>query len=129
MTLTRSRALSRGAPLKRKARVRRHRKPVNRPEHRIDEAFKAFVRKLPCRLAWLGNCCGIVDPDHMGADKGVGLKAPDSTVAPLCRRHHDERQQWRGYFDDWTKARMRAWCDEQIAATRMQYARHREGAA
>lgn len=113
--------LARHTRLKRKAPMRAKRTPVNRPEWRVDEKYKAFVRSLQCRLWHTGDCQGRIDPDHMGADKGTGLRAPDDSCAAMCRRHHDERQQWRGYFGGWTKARMRSWCEAQIAVTRALY--------
>jgi len=56
----------------------------------IDEAYLAYVRKLPCLV------CGYkpVDPDHIRARGWRESKRNDYCAIPLCRRHHVERGQY-----------------------------------
>jgi hypothetical protein len=64
----------------------------NRPR---DTARMLWVKSLPCcaytgpwpaMLIW--PCEGVVEADHAGGGSGMGRKADDSTVIPLCQRHH-----------------------------------------
>lgn len=89
----------RKTPLKAK---RRRAKPGDEP------AYKAFVKAQPCCVG--GKRCGKVDPHHIingkGVDrKGVGQTAPDRTLLALCRRHHDEFHDRRGFAKGWDDAR------------------------
>lgn len=56
-----------------------YRKPVRDPEYR------RFVKQFPCvgcKRTWM------IDPAHCGPH-GIGQKACDLTVIPLCRKCHD----------------------------------------
>lgn len=103
-----------------RSRMRR-RKPKGQPAERRDEAFKAFVRTLPCcapvayfdrhTYACLGvTTCGVspCDPHHEHGD-GLGMKTHDRTCIPLCRFHHDDCEAKRGVFKGWDRERMKAW--------------------
>lgn len=67
-----------------------------------------WVKTLPCLLAHVGGCEGVVEADHAG-DRGVGQKAPDRTCVPLCTRHHWERTNMKGYFKAYDAPMMRDW--------------------
>jgi len=49
-------------------------------------AYLAAVRRLPCIVCRCDN--RDIEAHHAGKNPGVGLKAPDITAVPLCRRHH-----------------------------------------
>lgn len=59
-------------------------------EHQKDEAFRAYVRSLPCLV------CGEPppsDPHHVrtwGSGHGDRLEDGTGNLAPLCRAHHRE---------------------------------------
>lgn len=116
--------LKRGAPPKRKRSTPRRSGRVR------DEAWLAEVRRLPCcgpphqppfgsisREEW-NRCEGPVEADHAGA-RPIGRKASDDTAIPLCSRHHRMRTDYSGCFAHFDATRMRAWCDERIAETRV----------
>ena len=61
----------------------------------------------------LTPCSGRVEADHMG-ERGMGQKADDSTVVPMCRGHHGERHDHKGVFHVLTKPELRAWRAQAI---------------
>lgn len=58
-------------------------------------------------------CSGRVEADHMG-ERGMGQKADDSTVVPMCKHHHAERHNHKGVFFTLTKPELRAWRAQAI---------------
>lgn len=60
------------------------------------------------------SCHGPIEADHMGA-RGMGQKAHDSTVVPMCKHHHSERHAHAGSFFHLTKPELRAWRAQAIA--------------
>lgn len=66
------------------AATRRLGPPANRPPR--SPRFLAFVRELPCCFC---GAPGPSDPHHVGRH-GMGTKATDYSVLPLCRKCHDE---------------------------------------
>lgn len=48
----------------------------------------------------------------------MGRKADDRSAAPLCRAHHDQRHDLRGYFKGFDRDRMRAWKEWAVTTTR-----------
>lgn len=65
-------------------------------------------------------CTGRVKADHAG-DRPKGWKAADSTVIPMCNKHHHERTDMTGTFSvfaGWDAAAMRAWCEWALRYTR-----------
>lgn len=85
-----------------------------------DMPYMAAVRAMRCCVGRLepGFCSpGGVEAHHAGERPGVGLKAPDNTCIPLCRRHHAEWHAASGYFRGWDRARRRIWADDRIAET------------
>lgn len=90
MTLTRRTPLTRTpmprgtTPMRKVNRTRRatnHARAYGGPE-RI-----AWVRSLPCLVAWSGGCAGAVENAHTETG-GMGRKADARTVVPLCHQHH-----------------------------------------
>jgi hypothetical protein len=77
------------------------------------------VKQLPCAARALGTCEGLVEADHQGR-RPYGRKCSDRETAPMCTRHHREREAFAGAFKNWDHDRMRAWLDAQIAATQAQ---------
>jgi hypothetical protein len=65
-----------------------------------------------------GTCRGRIDPDHMGSDRGAGLKAGDDTCVPVCRLHHGQRHDHAGFFSDWGGIERERFAAEGIAWTR-----------
>lgn len=103
--------LQRRTPLRRRAaRARRPTKYQLRPR---DEVYMAWVRRLPCAARAMSPCLGRIDPDHAGR-RPTGRKADDRTCIPMCRRHHRQRDTFKGPFRDWDKMRMRWWLAEQV---------------
>lgn len=106
--------------------LRARRPEIRRSERVRDPAYMELVRALPCALSWLSAlegapaiwaCLGPVEADHAGP-RPLGRKCHDRETIPLCSRHHRQRTDYRGYFRGWDGARMRQWCDEQIANAR-----------
>lgn len=75
----------RRSPLRRRTWMRK-RAPRRLQRRAADRPYLAFVRQLPC--VWCGRR-GPSDAAHMpvGA-RGMGFKAPDRNVVPLCRPCH-----------------------------------------
>lgn len=107
--------LKRGSSSMSRKPMRRSR-PKGQPPERKDEAFKAFVRTLPCCSPGFmpGSYCGArpCDPHHKHGD-GKGIKTHDRTCIPLCRYHHSDAEDRRGAFCDFTKQEMRDWHDAE----------------
>jgi hypothetical protein len=121
--------LARRTPLRRRARLRQRRKEPRRAARDRDPAYLDAVGGLPCILHGVegaGLCSGRVDPDHLGP-RGLGVKADDRTAAPLCRRHHDDRHDHRGFFKAMDQAGMRHWKRLAIARTQLAIAEKRAG--
>ena len=53
------------------------------------EAYKKFIRQLPCAICADDTGC---DPHHDIGNKGpnCGIKSHDIRTMPLCRVHHSE---------------------------------------
>ena len=52
----------------------------------------AWVHQFPCCLKVNGDCLGSVQAHHLlkpwDGVRGMGLKATDRNLIPLCQRHH-----------------------------------------
>lgn len=114
----------RRSPLRRRTPLRRlrwmRRKPPRRPGG--DPGYLDQVRGLPCSARYLGTACrGPVEahhPRHLAP--GMGRKSPDRCAIPLCAGHHRAELHGKaGAFRGWPRGLMRAWQDEQVAATQM----------
>lgn len=131
--------LKRGKPLVRKTRLRAKGKGkyARRPR---DKEHMRLVRKLPCYAqlfafgAWLldpgpdvmaivdkmranvagfSPCYGPIQADHMGR-RAFGHKSKDAECVPMCKKHHDQRTDYKGLFKDFNAEEMRYFCDAAI---------------
>jgi hypothetical protein len=74
----------------------RSKKHVSSQERREGNSQKhrAIVKHLPCVVCWKTP----VDGHHLkmglaGGERGVGMRATDKWLVPLCRLHHDELER------------------------------------
>ncbi len=94
-----------------------------------DVDYMRSVRGLPCMLSGVaraGVCNGDVEADHAG-DRGVGQKADDKTCIPMCRKHHRDRTDGRGFFRGLELAEQRRWRRWAIGQTQLLIAEKRVG--
>lgn len=118
--------LRRKTPLRRRSLKNSYRRRARDLDHMSD------VRRLPCavrtcQFRTFGDsdvmmpqptrCEGRVQADHAG-ERAYGKKAPDDTTIPMCRKHHEERTDYKGAFKNWKAEQMRAWLDMVIHSTR-----------
>jgi hypothetical protein len=86
--------LKRGKPPQRKTRVKA--RNAKRKGHRfpgnVDEAYREWIRSLPCQLA-RPSCFGPVQPAHVQTRGAGGLDR--GNIVPLCAMHH-QRQHLLG---------------------------------
>lgn len=78
-------------------------KPKRRPNQRLAPSHRAFVRGLPCVVAYRGGCRGAIEFAHVRAsrDAGVGQRPSDRYGLPLCHQHHIHDQHVRGETPFW----------------------------
>jgi hypothetical protein len=111
--------MKRGAPLKRKTRLRAKGKSKYARRER-DIPYMMRVKKMRCSVrvhcATTSRCQGRIEADHAG-ERPFGQKCPDSETIPMCQKHHRERTDLRGAFKGWSAQAMRVWCDFVIAET------------
>lgn len=100
-------------PRKRITNARRN-KYRDRPRH---FSYMGWVKAQPCMMMPYGGCHGVVEADHAGLDRGVGMKAHDNTCVPLCSQHHHDRHNFTGPFRGFDKERMRAWRTTAVELT------------
>lgn len=116
----------RRAPAMRKAiKASRPRAPKKRSAYRNRERDfdrMAYVKTLPCTMTIdpigeLTPCRGPIEADHAGR-RGLGRKADDDTVIPLCDGHHDDRTDHTGAFKNVSRDDERDWRERAIERTR-----------
>lgn len=73
-----------------------------------DVDYMLRVKELPCLMAYLGGCAGVVEADHVG-ESAVGTKSHDRETVPMCSLDHRHRHAFTGPFRGWTKEEMREW--------------------
>jgi hypothetical protein len=88
-----------------------------RPKPGDNPAFKRFVKQMPCAVG--GWKCHEVDPHHIingkGSDrKGMGQTAVDRNAFALCRRHHEEFHDRRGFSKGWDDAQRLTFQEQEI---------------
>jgi hypothetical protein len=112
--------MRRGAPLKRKTRLKLRRETERKSGRVRNPEYMAKVRALPCYVcAWPGPN----DADHQG-EHPYGRKADDDTCVPMCRVCHQLRTDGNipdGHYLEWRqvgKEEMRQWSAVAIEATR-----------
>ena len=87
-----------------------------------DQDRMTWCRAQPCALSRPGASCielwhGPPDVDacrdaiqaHHAGEHGLGNKAPDDTVIPLCDHHHDDLTDRRGCFAGWPRRQLKVW--------------------
>jgi hypothetical protein len=99
-----------------------HALPFPKPKGRErNTEYMLAVRRLPCVLLQVVQwpCRGDVEADHVG-ERPQGRKCDDTETIPICQLHHAQRHHRSGYFKDFDKVTMRAWCARMGAQTRRQ---------
>lgn len=114
--------LKRSAPLRRKTWMKQRGDTKYRSRPRFIDYMK-WIKRRPCcaRILAETTCYGPVEADHAGK-RGVGQKADDRTCIPLCRKHHQERNDFHGAFKTWNHDQMRQWLDANIERHQTMYA-------
>lgn len=97
-----------------------------------------WTKTLQCALTvpgqsagslWLGpppdRCKRAIEAHHAG-EHGVGQKAPDDTVIPLCDHHHDALTDRRGVFSGWPRGAVKTW---ELAMVALYQSRYRDEVA
>jgi hypothetical protein len=118
VAVKRSSALKRRRPFRSRGPTRSGRRSKYRTRLRSTD-YMLGVKELPCAaLIVPGHVCdGPIEADHAGR-RGVGRKALDGTVIPMCRLAHRQRESFSGPFREWDQAAMRAFLDGRILQTR-----------
>lgn len=113
-----------GAPAQlRKTELERARfkwKP-RRPKPGDEPRYKAWVKTLCCCVGGLE--CGLPDPHHMingkgDARKGMGQTAPDKYLIPMCRGHHDDFHDRKGFCFGWDDAQRLTFQEQEVERLR-----------
>lgn len=100
----------------------------------------AWCKTLACAVAaggissplWMGpapDACQRGIEAHHAGERGIGQKAPDNTVIPLCDHHHDALTDRRGIFGGWPHHAVKLWELGQIDHYQRVYARLVAGSA
>jgi hypothetical protein len=117
--------------VKRGGWIRRTRPMRRRASRRVqrktdaDRAFLSWLHLQACRLHWIGGhygCDGPIQAAHFRDMTGVGRKEPDITCVPLCRRHHEQYDQAKGYFAGMTRDERKGWHRHQQFETQVAFA-------
>lgn len=100
-------------PLSRKKRMRKG--SSRRVQQKTEEArnYHAWLAQRPCVCeADSYSCDGPVQVSHirnLGEITGTGRKPSDWKTLPQCRKHHEDLEQFKGYFRQWTKEHRDIW--------------------
>ena len=110
-------SLAGGSTLKRAAMKRKPR----RAKPGDDKPYKAWIKTLPCVVG--GPACGKVDPHHLidgkgDEKKGVGQTAPDRLLLPLCRAHHDQFHDRKGFCRYWDREKRHTFQQQEVERLR-----------
>ena len=76
------------------------------------------VKRLTCAAFSIAGhtCSGPIEADHAGP-RGLGQKAHDATVIPLCTQGHRERTDFSGPFRSWNQSKMHDWLVGRVLQT------------
>jgi len=127
----------RKTPLKAKKPWRPARKPMKKRATRIrprsrtkkyarrerDTLRMLWTKQQACVGPMLHECQGPIEAHHAGR-RGLGQKAHDSTVIPLCQAAHRHWHEGGAAFKGWTNYEKRAWADRVIGSMQVLYALH-----
>lgn len=115
---------ARAKPLERSAMKRKAR----RAKPGDDAKYLKWIRSLFCLVGGpkKRDCRGRLDPHHMiggrgDQKRGKGQTVGDMDTISLCRRHHDDFHNERGFCHGWTKEGRRVWQEEEILRLRRVY--------
>lgn len=122
-------ALGDPAPMFREISPRKRSKYARRPR---DMPRMLWTKHQPCAVGsligvelWLspvppGRCSGPVEAHHAGV-RGVGQKATDDTVIPLCAGHHRALTDRAGAFAGWPRGAVKRWEMAMVALYQERY--------
>ena len=67
-------------------------RPRMKPKRYVNKKHMDWMHSFPCCLTVQGDCLGAVQAHHLmkpwDGVRGMGMKASDKNVIPLCLRHH-----------------------------------------
>ncbi len=116
--------LRRGKPPCRWKSIRRRRPTPRRSSYPRGPGYLTFLRVRPCRAPGLPTHAGgdshRLRHDARGNSLGAHLK-DDSRAISLCRPHHQDLHARTGPFAGWSRDRLQAWENEQVAVQRAEY--------
>lgn len=105
-----------------------------------DTARMLWTKAQPCAVGCMlgveywrgpvapGRCTGPVEAHHAGM-RGVGQKAADDTVIPLCSGHHRALTNRSGAFAGWPSGAVKRWELAMVAVYQQRYAEYFAGGA
>lgn len=96
-------------PLKRETPMRRTKMKRSRPKANpagSDPKHLAAIRRYPCCVCFSRHN---VEAHHSTVGRGLSQKTSDHETIPLCRVHHREFHDAKGFFDGWDKAERKDW--------------------
>lgn len=109
-------------PISRRTRIKR--KPARRiaRETATEKAYKAWVHSQPCcgeDALPSHRCCHTrdwnpIEQSHERDMTGLGLKSSNFRSVAMCRALHQQWEQHRINFKDWTTERRKTWMAERI---------------
>ncbi|WP_066795233.1 DUF968 domain-containing protein [Sphingomonas soli] len=77
------------------AMLRNRHRNAPRPEWKVADAFRQWLRGRPCLCSDRGGCDGRIISAHVdyAGGKGMGTKVADRFCIPLCMEHHRVQHQ------------------------------------
>lgn len=85
-----------------------------------DPGYLSWLHTQRCALHG-GGCRGPLEANHHTSGRGLGQKADDKRSFTLCREHHAQMHEYRGFFAGWGKDQRRAWQTAQVERYRALY--------
>jgi hypothetical protein len=109
--------LKRGAPIARTTRLRARRPTTRRSSRVHDKPYLADLHLIPCDLRDEGDCAGPLEASHLPEQgkRGLGMKCCDSRACCHWRKHHQEWEQRKGFFEGWSKQERGEYAELAIA--------------
>lgn len=84
-----------------------------------DSAYLEWCKRQKCSV--FGCTAKRCDPHHHTNGRGLGQKSDDRRAFPLCRRHHDELHDFRGFFEGMSNLERRHWQTSALERARAAY--------
>lgn len=82
-----------------------------------DRAYTAWIRKQPC----VACSAGPPSEAHHMCGAGMGLRAHDHTVVPLCSGCHKDHHEFRGHFYGMDRHERKKWQESRMKDLRKEY--------